>query len=52
VNTYAIKKYGFIDFEEEIIEYVLNNIMPKSNSIKIIIEEFNELHRLSERGLY
>ncbi|SHG48467.1 UDP-N-acetylglucosamine acyltransferase [Flavobacterium micromati] len=52
VNTYAINKYGFAEFEKEISDYVLNNISPKSKIISSIIEEFNLLHNESNRGLY
>jgi len=52
INTYAIKKYGFAEFENEIIDYVLNNVMPKSNVIERIVAEFNYLHKLSGRRIY
>lgn len=41
VNTYAIKKYGFVEYQEEITEYVLNDVCPTSQKIKKIIDDFN-----------
>ncbi|WP_321298656.1 hypothetical protein [Marinifilum fragile] len=41
VNTYAIKKYGFSEYTEEIQDYVLNDVPVKSNVLKDIIDEFN-----------
>lgn len=41
VNSYAIKKYGFEDYIEEIENYVLNNLDPTSPKIVEIIEKFN-----------
>ena len=41
VNYYALKKYGFNDFTEEIERYVLDNVYPKSDRICEIVEEFN-----------
>lgn len=41
VNTYAVKKYGFTEYLEEITAYVIEDVMPTSNRIKSIIEEFN-----------
>lgn len=41
VNYYAIKKFGFEKFEEEIEEYVLNNQDVNSEPLKTIIGEFN-----------
>lgn len=52
VNSYAIKKYGFLEYEEEISNYVLNNIYPKSKAIVKLIEEFERLHIESGRQLY
>jgi len=52
VNMYAIKKYGFAEYESEITEYVLHNIMPKSDVIDCIVTEFNSLHKLSGRRIY
>ncbi len=40
VNYYAIKKYGFENFTEEIEQYVLHNIKPQSYNILQMIEEF------------
>lgn len=42
VNKYAIEKYGFGEFEEEIGEYVLNDIPPVSDSIKSIVKTFDD----------
>ena len=52
VNTYAIQKYGYSEFEDEINDYVLKNITPQSETIKKIITEFEALHILSARGIY
>lgn len=41
VNSYAIKKYGFEDYTEEIENYVLNNLDPTSPKIVEIIDKFN-----------
>lgn len=41
VNTYAIKKYNFEQYEDEIIEYVLNNIPMKSEAVRKIMDEFD-----------
>lgn len=41
VNTYAIRKYGFVEYQEEITEYVLNDVRPTSHKIKKIIDDFN-----------
>lgn len=40
VNYYAIKKYGFEEFVEEIHNYVMNDLRPKSDRILKIINEF------------
>lgn len=42
VNKYAIEKYGFVEFYNEIESYVLRNEMPHSNKIKDVVEEFNK----------
>ena len=41
VNAYAIKKYGFEEYQDEISDYVLNNIAPVSEKIKTIVDEFD-----------
>ena len=52
VNEYAIKKFGFQEYFDEIYNYVMNDISPKSNIIVDIINEFNEKHAESGRSLY
>lgn len=52
VNTYALKKYGFADFEDEITSYVLENQRPKSEPILRIIDEFEHYHQKSGREVY
>lgn len=42
VNEYAIKKYGFEEYEEEIAAYVLNNEPVKSPILVEIVNEFDE----------
>jgi len=52
VNTYAIQKFNFMEFEDEIRKYVLENLSPKSETIVKIVEEFEKLHIESKRGIY
>jgi UDP-N-acetylglucosamine acyltransferase len=52
VNDYAIKKYGFENQKDEITKYVLEGVMPKSEIINQIIQDFQEKHMLSKRELY
>jgi UDP-N-acetylglucosamine acyltransferase len=52
VNEYAIKKFGFQEYFDEIYNYVMNDISPKSNIIVDIINEFNEKHAKSGMPLY
>lgn len=42
VNVYAIKKYGFEEYEDEIAAYVLNNEPVKSPALVEIVNEFDE----------
>lgn len=52
VNDYAVKKYGFENHKDEINKYVFEGVMPKSEIINQIIQEFQEKHTLSKRELY
>jgi UDP-N-acetylglucosamine acyltransferase len=52
VNTYAIHKFGFKPFEEEIKAYVLLNDKPKSMEVLSIIEEFEKLAIDSGKDTY
>jgi len=40
VNEYAIEKYGFGEFREEIYQYVINDVRPASFAVLEIIEKF------------
>jgi UDP-N-acetylglucosamine acyltransferase len=52
VNNYAIKKYGFTSYEEEISKYVINDTKPNSDVIKKIVNAFNKRHISSKQKLY
>jgi UDP-N-acetylglucosamine acyltransferase len=52
VNDYAIKKYGYEDFREEIVQYVLNDKKPTSSIIQSIVEKFEKFHIESKRFIY
>lgn len=45
VNKYAILKYGFEEFEDEITEYVLKDIPVKSEKLQRIVQEYNEMEK-------
>lgn len=42
VNVYALKKYGFMDYQEEITAYVMDDVMPVSPKIRAMVSEFDE----------
>lgn len=52
VNSYAIKKYGFEEFTDEISKYVLENIFPKSEQVLRITDKYIKLHTDSKRDQY
>lgn len=52
INEYAIKKYGFEKFSEEISNYVFDNKRPTSHEISSIVEKFERYHLESNRLLY
>jgi hypothetical protein len=52
VNNYAIKKYHFDEYVEEISDYVINDVAPQSERLIKIISEFEELHKNSGREIY
>ena len=52
INKYAIKKYGFTHIEDEISEYVLNDIEPTSIELVKIVDHFNQLNVSSNQKLY
>jgi len=52
VNHYAIKKYGFEAFTEEIENYIFQDILPKSEEIGSIVEIYERIHTDSHRPGY
>ena len=52
VNSYAISKYGFEEYNDEIEAYVMDAARPTSPKIAEIIESFEEAHAESKRNLY
>jgi Acyl-[acyl carrier protein]--UDP-N-acetylglucosamine O-acyltransferase len=52
VNAYAIKKYGFEEYRDEIVAYVLNGEPPSSPRIKAIVDRFDMLSEASGRPVY
>lgn len=52
VNSYAIKKYNFEQYTDEITDYVLRGIYPKSSIIKSIVNEFITYHDKSGVKMY
>ncbi len=52
VNHYALKKFGFENYSDEIIEYVLNDVKPTAPEVLDIVSIFESLHIKSGRDLY
>lgn len=52
VNSYAIRKFGLTDIEQEIHAYVLESAAPVSETFKAMINAFEKLHGASGRKLY
>ncbi|MFA9213496.1 MAG: hypothetical protein ACEQSR_06570 [Candidatus Methylacidiphilales bacterium] len=52
VNKYAINKFGFTEFEDEITKYVLENKMPTNEKIISIINQFDNLVEESKKETY
>jgi UDP-N-acetylglucosamine acyltransferase len=51
VNEYAISKHGFDTYREEITEYVLHNVRPRSDALLELIDEFETFSRNSGRDI-
>lgn len=52
VNEYALKKYGFLEFTEEIEAYVLRDVLPTTPHLRAIVDRYLALHKASERLQY
>jgi len=51
-NLYAIEKFEFLEFQDEIIAYVKDGKNPTSDRILKLTEKFEKLHKESKRTLY
>ncbi len=52
LNRYAIEKFGFSEYMDEITKYVRDGVMPESKKILDLVLEFETLHTASKRTLY
>jgi UDP-N-acetylglucosamine acyltransferase len=52
VNDYALKKFGFEAFREEIANYVLRRTPPTSKEISAVVAHYAKFHAESERKEY
>jgi UDP-N-acetylglucosamine acyltransferase len=52
VNSYAIKKFGFEEYNDEISKYVMENKIPKTDKVGEIIEKYNKYNIESKREQY
>lgn len=52
VNEYAIKKFGFADFADEIRRYVLQGAAPRSEWLSVIVDRYRRLAQESGKGEY
>lgn len=52
VNEYAIKKFGFDTIAEDIRQYVLNKRAPQSPQLQKMVQQYENLHRQSNRSEY
>lgn len=42
INQYAVNKYGFNDYQDEISAYVLSDVKPVSETIRKLVDEFDQ----------
>jgi UDP-N-acetylglucosamine acyltransferase len=52
VNSYAVKKFGFDEYADEITAYVMEGVPPVSGPVRELVDRYEELHRASGRGQY
>lgn len=52
VNTYAVNKFGYSEFIDEINKFVLEGVLPKSSVLGSVIERYQKLHIDSKREQY
>ena len=52
LNRYAIKKFGFESYCDEIKAYVAEGIWPTSSSVLAIVSQFDTAHIASKRDMY
>lgn len=51
-NLYAIQKFKLTEYQDEIIQYVIEGKMPKAEVVLSMVEKFEKLHVESKRSLY
>ena len=52
LNRYAIKKFGFESYSDEIKAYVAEGTCPTSSSVREIVSQFDAAHIASKRDMY
>jgi UDP-N-acetylglucosamine acyltransferase len=52
VNYYALKKFNLEEQTDEISRYVLEGVMPISDHVLKMVDEFERIHKDSKRELY
>lgn len=52
INNYAVEKFGFLEYQDEISRYVKEGTIPSSDKLLFLVEKFEKLHTDSKRGLY
>jgi len=52
VNSYAVKKFGFEEYSDEISKYVLEGVTPKSEPILKVVEHYNKIASQSKLETY
>ncbi len=52
VNTYAVEKFKFSEYADEIANYVLHDITPTAAPLRALIDHYSALHKQSKRQQY
>lgn len=52
INDYAVKKFGFLDIREQIVDYLMRGIMPSDSRLVSFVNEFDQKCHESGRDIY